>query len=118
MSLGEIIKTALLDTLIGMGTVFAILILISFCIKLLGIVCNRPEKKASTETPAPSTAAVAASAAMASAADVSDGELDPQLVAVIVMTAIRAYMSEHNSEDEYDGYVVRKIRRSTWKHTS
>ena len=44
MGLGAIFKTALLYTLIGMGTVFCVLIFISVCIWLLGLVCG-PEKK-------------------------------------------------------------------------
>ena len=36
MSLGQIFITALLYTLIGMGTVFCVLIFISICIWLLG----------------------------------------------------------------------------------
>ena len=36
MSLGQIFLTALLYTLIGMGTVFCVLIFISICIWLLG----------------------------------------------------------------------------------
>ena len=71
MSLGEIIRIALIDTALGMGTVFLILIFISVCIWLLGVVCR--EKKPPAE------------AAGAKAADTaaSDGEITPELIAVI-----------------------------------
>ena len=36
MSLGEIVKTALIDTALGMGTVFVILVIISIVIWALG----------------------------------------------------------------------------------
>ena len=41
MSIGEIAKIALIDTGLGMGTVFAVLILISIVIWLLGIICRK-----------------------------------------------------------------------------
>ncbi len=115
MSLGEIIKTALLDTAIGMGTVFLILIIVSLCIWVLGKLCYKPEKPAKVEAAADRTAEATAMAAASDTSDIDSGDLDPQLAAVIAMTAIKQFMKDNNSEDEY---IVRKVRRSTWKHTS
>ena len=77
MSLGQIFLTALLYTLIGMGTVFCVLIFISICIWLLG------------KAFAPRKPAVQAAAA------VKDEEGVPE-----------------------EGYIVRNVRRATWRHTS
>ena len=57
MGLGAIFKTALLYTLIGMGTVFCVLMFISVCIWLLGLVCG-PEKEKEKEEGAAAAAAV------------------------------------------------------------
>ena len=73
MSLGDIFITALLYTLIGMGTVFCVLIFISICIWLLGKAFG-PKK--------PAVQAAAAAAA------------------------------------EEGDYIVRNVRRATWRHTS
>ncbi|MGI6212441.1 MAG: OadG family protein [Anaerovoracaceae bacterium] len=109
MTLGEILETALVDTLLGMGTVFLILIIIALIIKCFdffpflkeGTDTKAAAKKQNAEVPEPESAE----------ADLSG---DEQLVAVIT-AAICAYNGE--SETSGGGYVVRRIRRSTWKHT-
>ncbi|MBR0309024.1 MAG: OadG family protein [Mogibacterium sp.] len=102
MSLGEIFRIALVDTALGMGTVFLILIFISLCIWIMGILCR--EKK-------PETAGAAAAAA-------SEGEdgLSPELVAVIT-AAVHQYIKDENGADDQE-YIVRNVRRATWRHTS
>ena len=111
-SFGEILQKAGLNTVIGMGTVFVILILISFVIGLLpkftGMIENFGKKK---EAPAASAAPAATSVA---APAVAEEELvdDLELVAVI-SAAIVAYTGTSS-----DGFVVRSIKRSTgnkWK---
>lgn len=110
-SFGEILQKAGLNTIIGMGTVFVILIFISLVIallpKLTGMIENFGKKK---EAPAAVPAAPkAAPAAPAEAEELSD---DLELVAVI-SAAIAAYTGTSS-----DGFVVRSIRRSDknkWK---
>ncbi len=113
MNLGEILKIAALDTAIGMGMVFIILILIAFIIYLLGVIAGTGENK----NKAPNVAILHAGQDAEATEDglEPDGELSPALAAVIAMTAIKEYMKEHSAEDEY---IVRRVRRSTWKHTS
>lgn len=105
MSLGEIIRIALTDTALGMGTVFLILIFISICIWLLGIACR--ERK-------PAQGAAGAKPAEAAAAN---GEITPELIAVIT-AAIHQSIRDERGSDEGDEYIVRNVRRATWKHTS
>lgn len=108
MSLGEIIKIAAVDTALGMGTVFGILIFISICIWLLGIACREKKPAAAVVNEA------AASVKDTQAADDPEA-IDPEIIAVIT-AAIHQHIMDENGES--DGYVVRKVRRATWKHTS
>lgn len=110
-SFGEILQKAGLNTIIGMGTVFVILIFISLVIallpKLTGMIENFGKKKE-----APAAAPAAPKAAPAAPAEVEELADDLELVAVI-SAAIAAYTGTSS-----DGFVVRSIRRSDknkWK---
>ena len=107
MSIGEICKIAGIDTILGMGTVFLILIIISIFIWLLGVLTGGATSSGKTvvETPSP-----------APAAEPSVRTDDAQLVAVI-MAAIRASKAAEGENVDDDAYVVRNIRRATWKYT-
>ena len=112
LSTGEILEKAGLNTVIGMGTVFVVLIFISCIIallpKLTGLITNIGKKKEEPVKEAPKAApAVAATSAV-------EEELvdDLELVAVI-SAAIAAYTGTSS-----DGFVVRSIKRSDrnkWK---
>ena len=107
MSLGQIFITALLYTLIGMGTVFCVLIFISICIWLLGKAFG-PKKPA---------AQAAAAAAAVTAAELEEPEgIRPEVVAAI-MAAIHQQLKDEEGVEEGD-YIVRNVRRATWRHTS
>ncbi len=109
-STGEIAQKAVLNTLIGMSSVFVVLGILTFLISCFQYIHRAEEratknKKAATkkspEAPAPVSAAPAQPAA------------DPQLVAVIT-AAVAATMGT-----SADGFIVRSIkRRSTnkWKN--
>ena len=101
--MGEIMKKAGLKTVMGMGTVFLVLILISIIIYLLGII-GKAQKKRPAET-------VGVSVTPAEPEDLTD---DFELVAVIA-AAIAA--SEGVPADQL---VVRSIRRKAspnrWKN--
>ena len=88
-----------LNTLLGMGSVFIVLILISLIIASFGLFKKKPEvKKEEVKQAAP-------------AAPVVEEELtdDTELVAVI-MAAIRAY--EGSGAGSADGFVVRSIKKA------
>lgn len=103
-SMGEIAEKAALNTVLGMGTVFAVLILISFIISLFGVIPKIEEsfrkkpQAAVKETPAATAEAKEEASASGEAEDL-------ELIAVI-SAAIAA--AEGTSED---GLVVRSIRR-------
>lgn len=106
-TMGQLMTRAALNTLLGMGTVFVVLILISLIISAFGFIpkiqASLSKKKEEPETAAPKAAVV-----------VQEDELsdDMELVAVIA-AAIAAY--EGTSAD---GFRVRSIKRADtnkWK---
>jgi len=112
LSTGEILQKAGLNTVIGMGTVFVVLIFISCIIallpKLTGLITNFSKKKEEPVKEA-AKAAPAAAAPVAVQEELAD---DLELVAVI-SAAIAAYTGTSS-----DGFVVRSIKRSDrnkWK---
>lgn len=98
-STGEILKKAGLNTVLGMGTVFSVLIFLAFIISLFKFIPNGDNKK-TKKSEAPKT--LAAPVVSQEAEEVSD---DLELIAVIA-AAIAA--SEGTSTDDF---VVRSIKR-------
>ena len=92
---------AFLNTVIGMGTVFAVLILISLIISCFTLI-SKLESKPKKEEPAPAESPVVQQ--IAAKEELSD---DTELVAVIA-AAIAAYEGAAST----DGFVVRSIRKS------
>lgn len=105
-SLGEIMMKALMNTVIGMGTVFVVLILISLIISCFTLVSKiEGRKKKAAENPAGTNVQPAPAAVQpAVQEELSD---DTELVAVIA-AAIAAYEGSGST----DGFVVRSIRKS------
>lgn len=107
-SMGEILQKAGLNTLLGMGTVFVVLIIISVIISLLKYIPKpggfHKESRAATRAPASVSETPAAEVAEEVVVEETQ-EDDTELVAVIA-AAIAA--SEGTSTD---GFVVRSIRR-------
>ena len=109
LTLGEIFEKAVLNTLMGMGTVFVVLILIAFIISLFKYIpkiqemfAKKKEAPVQTEAVAPAPAPVYEEEEL-----VDDGEL----VAVITAALYASMASEGNAPSK-DGLVVRSIRRS------
>lgn len=110
-STGEILKKAGMNTILGMGTVFTVLIFISLVIYCFNFIPGnqapkQEEKPAPKPRPAKKPAPKPAAGTNASLVD------DKELVAAIT-AAICAYTGTSS-----DGFVVRSIRRaesSTWK---
>ena len=126
MSLGEIVKTALIDTALGMGTVFVILVIISIVIWALGRTAGEANPKkitaktdgniaAAGETD-PSERAELSGAETAQPSVNKDG-LTPEMVAAIATVAINQYLRDQKGTVSADEYVVRNIRRANWRHS-
>lgn len=100
-TMGDLMTKAALNTLIGMGTVFAVLILISGIISCFAIIPKIQDAFKKKEAPASET--VAAAPVVEEEEEYAD---DTELVAVIA-AAIAAYEGTST-----DGFVVRSIKRS------
>jgi hypothetical protein len=57
-----------------------------------------------------------AAVSKAAAADNADG-ISPELVAVIT-AAVHQYIVDENGGADNQDYIVRNVRRATWRHTS
>jgi sodium pump decarboxylase gamma subunit len=114
-TLGQLMGKAALNTLIGMGTVFVVLILISLIISLFGYIPKLQAMFAKKdETPVASKPSpVVAACAVEEEEELSD---DEELVAVI-SAAIAAY-EESIGTSSVEGFQVRSIKRANtnkWK---
>ena len=96
---------AVMNTLIGMGTVFVVLIFISLIISCFGLISKVNVKKPKKEEAAKSAPAEAP--VVAQIAQKEELANDAELVAVIA-AAIAAYEGSGSA----DGFVVRSIRKS------
>lgn len=105
----DVVQTALLNTVLGMGIVFIVLILISLIISLFGYIPKMfgGDKKKKIEE-APVAVAKEEVALETSEEDLID---DTELVAVITA----AIMASMGDEAPADGLVVRSIRRTNRK---
>lgn len=106
-TIGDLMGVAALNTLIGMGTVFCVLILISLIISCFKFINraqdNAAKKKAPAQEPSGVDNAVAQIVEQEAAADETD---DCELVAVIA-----AAIAASEGAVTTDGFVVRSIRR-------
>ena len=109
-SLGEILEKALMNTILGMGTVFSVLIFISliiYCFNFIPVIQKKFGKK-KEDKKAAAPAKEAAQPAAVEEETVDEGELVAAITA-----AICAYTGSSS-----DGFVVRSIRRADsakWK---
>lgn len=109
-TMGQKMSKAGLNTLMGMGTVFSVLILISLLISVFGVI-PKIQKNAADKKAAKAAAKTPAEAGIDNAvnqiiANETAEEDDTELVAVIA-AAIAAFEGSGST----DGYVVRSIRR-------
>lgn len=108
---GEKMGNAGLNTLLGMGTVFIVLILISVVISLFGFIPKLTAKKAAKKAKANDND-TAMDNAIAQIAEKEEGELSDDLELVAVITAaINAYEGTSST----NGFVVRSIKKSNSK---
>lgn len=101
---GEILQKAGLNTVLGMGTTFVVLIFLSFIIWLLKYIPVLEKKF--RKSPAPAAEAPQAAAVPAAVPEVEDDVTDDTELAAVIAAAVAA--SEGTSPD---GFVVRSIRR-------
>ena len=102
-TLGEMMINAALNTLIGMGTVFVVLILISLLISLFGLI---PKIQAAMSKKKENVQEKAVDNAVAQIIENEEQSDNLELVAVIA-----AAIAASEGAASTDGYVVRSIRR-------
>ncbi len=108
MSTGEMMQKAALNTLLGMGTVFCVLVLIMAIIYLFGII-PKLQKKAADKAAKKAAGDGQSKAPVAAPVETVQEELtdDFELVAVIA-----AAIAASEKAAGTDGFVVRSIRRA------
>ena len=130
-STGEIAQKAALNTLIGMGSVFVVLIILCFlisCFKYIHMAEEKARKGKTAEEKPKAAAPVSGPKAAAPAQTAANAGAEPELVAAITAAAaaaddaqlvavITAAVAAEMGTSE-DGFVVRSIRRrrgNKWK---
>ncbi len=107
-SIGQLMGKAALNTLIGMGTVFIVLILISFiisCFRFINKAQNAAAKKKAAQAPEQDGGSGGSAAQIEETA--SEDETDELELAAVIAAAIAASEGAAST----DGFVVRSIRR-------
>lgn len=111
--MGEVLLNGVGYTVIGMGTVFSVLVFISFCIMVMGKTLKAMDDRAAAKTSAKAAPAEAPAEAAESAEAAPDNNgLEPEIVAAI-MAAIQM---KFDGEIGVGGYRLRNIRRAEWRH--
>lgn len=114
-SFKELMQQAGLNTLLGMGTTFAVLILLSLIIALFGyILTSRDKKKAEAEAKKDAEEAERRAAAAAAAPAQKSPQAAPAddgAIVAVIAAAIAAYREAAEPAADPDAFVVRRIRR-------
>ena len=105
-TLAQNMEKAAMNTVMGLGTVFVILIFLIFVISLFKYIPGLVEGKKKESKPAPAAAAPAPVAAPVAEPAVEDVTDDGELIAVIA-----AAIAASEGKTSTDGFVVRSIRK-------
>lgn len=115
-STSQIMEKALMNTLMGMGTVFCVLILICLVISSFGLISKSQAKKEAAAKAAQEAKAPVQTAVMAPDLGPATEEVDDLELVAVITAAIMASMGD---EAPAEGLVVRSIRKrnaSSWKN--
>lgn len=117
-SFGELMQQAGLNTLLGMGTTFFVLILLSLIIAGFGRIFTTIEKKKAEEARKKDEEAKKNSDVFVTAIPVADqgnrpakGAADDGALIAVIAAAVSAYREQAEPAVAPDAFVVRKIRR-------
>lgn len=103
-TMGELMTKAALNTVIGMGTVFAVLILISLIISCFGLI---PKLQAKLAKKQPAEAVTESPAAQSTVQEEIVDETDDLELVAVIAAAVAACQGAAST----DGFVVRSIRK-------
>lgn len=105
MDLALILEKALLNTLLGMGTVFVVLIFICLLISCFKYIPKLQDKFSKKTAPEPAKAAPAPVTAVLEEEEEPEDDLE---LAAVITAAVAASMGSST-----DGFVVRSIKRAS-----
>ena len=106
-TVGELMTNAALNTMIGMGTVFVVLILISFIISCFNIIPKLQKSAAQKKAAQTGQESAPAESTVAPVVSEEISEDDDQELVAVIAAAIAAFEGSVST----DGFVVRSIRR-------
>ena len=113
-SFGEKMSKAGLNTLMGMGTVFIVLILLSFVISCFGLINKAQQAAENKKREAAGDSGKPAVTEQAAVVSASVDSNDEDELAAVISAAIAAYEADRGiSPADAGGYYVRSIRRRT-----
>ena len=112
-SMGEAMTKAALNTLLGMGSVFSVLVLIMIIIYLFGIIPKI--QKASADKKAKKAAAKAENTAAQTNTNVVEAESEELVDDYELVAVISAAIAAYEGSSSTDGFVVRSIKKSQSK---
>jgi len=112
-SMGEAMTKAALNTLLGMGSVFSVLVLIMCIIYLFGIIPKI--QKASADKKAKKAAAETENKVAEQSANVVETETEELVDDYELVAVISAAIAAYEGSGSTDGFVVRSIRKSQSK---
>ena len=111
-TMGESMEKATVNTIVGMGTVFVMLIIIMYIIMLLGKVCEAINLSADKKAKKDSVdKAIEGIVAREEVVETTQEEVTDDLELIAVISAAVAAAMEADGEDSTDGFVVRSIRK-------
>lgn len=116
LSLGEIFKNALMNTLLGMGTVFFVLIFISMIISLFAFIPKIQQslaKKSLKDTKDINQTPISSADPVPEV--VQTQEIDDLELVAVITAAIAA--SSGISEDDFVVRSIRRVRADKWNQT-
>ena len=106
-TVGELMANAGLNTLIGMGTVFAVLILISLIISAFKVIPKIQESRAKKNAPKEEPAGIDNAVSRIVEQEVVEEEADDLELVAVIAAAIAASEGAVTT----DGFVVRSVRK-------
>lgn len=116
-TIGDNLRSAGINTVMGVGTVFVILLFLVFVISLfkyVGKIGNMQKKETEKAAPAPAAPVQAAPAASVPVPPAST-EADDIELAIVLAAAIAAAEEDSASTDGYVVRSIRKVNRNNWR---
>lgn len=110
----EVVTTmpeALVNTALGMGTVFLVLILISFIIYLMKFIPDLLDRSSGKKEAAPAPKSVPRPVLVPKPAPAAPAQADDTQLVAVITAAVSAAMEQEGTPVPADGLVIRSIKK-------